>query len=572
MAAMNSIFQYNIPIFGGTVLSNPFTNTKDMAALQPLNRQSNVNKFEVTGKLGQGGFAVVIAVKDKEGKEYALKKPFHDKKFIQAATGVINMKELYIMACIKHPYIQNAETVFFDDPCPVDNCFLLNSQAYDRMFFLMSKANYTCHELVHQYKSPISHIKRAMFQSACALLHLHNRGIAHRDLKPGNLLCYYTRGVLTVKLTDFGMTKPLNTVNRNSLHAGTSYYRAPELIVKNGDYGLSADIWSLGCTFFEMVARKTPFKGETDLEVLSLIFACRGSPGHETYRRLTSNSGVNIAVGTYKSKLIRNLMALDLQAINTFDKEVEDNLYNPGTFDQFCDLLDKMLKVDPTERLTIDQIISHEFFSGFFVPHKMDYGIWRPNLQESSKEKVAQIGLETVHVFPEKHRDWKIGAMALANIETDRHDDRYDEELSFAIRFHGLDVYSRYLLCIEPMKDKKMYEKIAWCSGYIMSKFYLDEASYHLWDLFPESSGVISADEIMKIERLILQILHFEIYKPTCFTYLEHRSFYAALFALMLSGNLMFGRPLGKIMSYYNLEAQKLINDHHALHRQISFK
>lgn len=193
-------------------------------------------------------------------------------------------------------------------------------------------------------------------------------------------------------------------------------------------------------------------------------------------------------------------------------------------------------------------------------------------MKDACLEKVNQIGMETIQVFPEKHAHWKIGAMALANIETDVHDDRYDEELSFAIRFQGLDVYSRYLLAIEPMKDKKMYEKIAWCSGYIMSKFYLDEASYHLWDLFPESASLITTDEIVKIERLILQVVNFEIYKPTCFTYLEQRSFYAALFALMLNGNLMFGRPIGKIMNYYNKEVRSIITKHQQLADRIQFQ
>jgi len=546
------------PLPNLSVLNQSSLIQKGMITPMTLKPLATNNKYEVTGTLGKGGFAVVIAVKDENGKEYALKKPFHDKRYVQEATGVINMKEAYAMACLRNPYIQDSGMVFFEDPCPSDGCFLSSDQAYDRMFFMMSRANYTCHELVHQYKCPISHVKRAMFQAACAVHHLHARGISHRDLKPGNLLCYYNRGVLTVKLTDFGMTKPLNNVNKNSLHAGTSYYRSPELIVKNKDYGLPSDIWSLGCTFFEMVARRTPFKADTDFEVLNLIFSCRGSPSHETFRRLTADNGVSIAMGRYQSKSIRALLGLDLMSINKFNEPIVDNLYNPGSLDDFCDLVDKMLKVDPAQRINIEEVLMHPFFSGCFTAHPQDYGLWRPNLKETSLKRTLELGRETIQIFPDNHANWKVGALAIANINTEVCDDgRYDEELSFAIRFHALDIYSRYLLKIEPLKKKVMYEKIAWCSGYIISKYYLDEASYHLFDLFPESEGVITREEIVKIERLILQLIEFEIYRPTCFTYLEHRNSYAGLFALMLTGKIMFGRPIGKIMDIFNASVKK---------------
>lgn len=510
---------------------------------------SAVNKYEVVGTLGTGGFASVIAIKDVKGTTYALKKPFHDSKFLGTSTGVINMKELYIMAWIKHPYIQNACTVFFEDPCPNDNVFLPATHGYDRMFFLMTRADYTCHELVHQFRAHISHVKRAMFQAACALHHLHSEGICHRDVKPGNLLCYYKEGVLTVKLTDFGMTKPMNYVNRHSLHAGTAYYRAPELILKNMDYGFSMDIWSLGCTFFEMVSRKALFKASTDIDLLQLIFKNRGSPSATTFRKMSSPE-VRVMPGVHKAKSIRSLLNLSPNDKHLFDQPVVDNLHNPGMLAQFCDLLENMVKVNPDERLTMDQVLRHPFFSEFFIPHPLDYGLWRPSAKDMDPKYRYRSHISLIQEFPGNHPLWNVGANCF--IELAPNPAKYDNELLYTIRFHGLDIYSRYLNKIEPMKDPEMYRYIAWCSGYIISKYFLDEASDHLWDIFPESYTEISAQEILKIEKLILQVLEFEIYRPTCFTYLEHRAFYGALFALMLKGELMFNRPIRVIMDIFN--------------------
>lgn len=508
-----------------------------------------MNKFEVTGMLGKGGFASVFSVKDRNGAIYALKKPFHDLKYLNPSTGVINMKELYVMAWVKHPYIQNATTVFFEDPCPNDNSFLPKEQGYDRMFFLMSKAEYTCHELVHLHKAPISHVKRAMFQVTCAISYLHSEGVCHRDLKPGNFLCYYNKGILTTRVTDFGMTKPINYVGRNSLHAGTAYYRAPELILGNMEYGFSMDVWSLGCAFYEMVSGRTLFKATDDISLLQLIFTNRGSPNEKTYSKLVRKD-LKIIIGNHKPKTARGMLALKQNDRMLFDQTIVDHLYNPGTLDEFCDLLDKMLRIDPDERITMKQVMAHPFFAGHFIPHPQDFGLWRP---EPKPELIP------MQIFPDHHKHWQIGANCF--IEMHHNTEKYDDELLYSVRFHGLDLYSRFLLKIDPIDDPRTYMKIAWCSGYITSKYFLDEASDHLWDLFPDSILDMKVEEIIKIERMILQILEFEIYRPTCFTYLKHRAFYAALFALMLRGNLMFNRSIKDMMEMFNSGVLNMLGD-----------
>lgn len=507
------------------------------------------DEFKFVSLLGRGGFAYVIEVEDTDGNRFALKKPFHPKKYLKNTAGVINMKELHIMAHIKHPYIQNANKIYFEDPCPEDNVYLPSKEGYDRMFFLMDRAMFTCHELVYIHKCHISHVKRAMFQITCAVFHLHKYGICHRDLKPGNFLCYYKDGVITAKLTDFGMTKPLNKVNRNSLHAGTQYYKAPELILKNMDYDFSMDIWSLGCAFFEMVSRKAIFKAAGDIKVLESIFKSLGSPDTETLRRMAPN-GINFTVGTYKRKTIRSLLALNQNARTLFDVEIVDNLYNPGTLTSFCDLIERMLQFDPHKRNTSKEVLEHQFFSGYFKEHPYHYELWTPDINH----KLPQI----TQSFPHGHKNWSIGANSLIDIVFDTK--KYDIELEYSVRFHGLDIYNRFLLLIEPMDDPVIYGKIAYVCAYIASKYFLDEGSDHLFDLFPSSNRLIDAYSVVMLERTILKILDFEIYRPTCFTYVENRCYYSALFALCIKPKLMYNRPVIDIMKIFNDNVSSILS------------
>jgi serine/threonine protein kinase len=534
---------------------NPAVHNSLMRTVTPSNKKS-VNKYEVYGTLGKGGFAIVMAVRDSKGREYALKKPFHKQEYLSKSTGVINMKELFIMACVRHPYIQRSDIVFFEDPCPNDNIMIDGTLGFDRLFFLMSKADYTCHELVHRHRAPIHHIKRAMFQAALAIHHLHTLSICHRDVKPGNFLCYWDKTVLTVKVTDFGMTKPMNFVNNHSLHAGTAYYRSPELLLQNRRYGFSMDIWALGCSFFEMVSRIILFKGNSDLDLLKQIFAKRGSPSPQVYAKMAA-PGINIALPNSAPQKIRTLLNLGPNDVLLFDSPMVGGQYSPGSLEDFCDLVDGMLQLDPDARLNMDQVLRHRFFAGYWVENPNDFNLWRPSIQELDANYRRDQMLDVVQIYPEDHPHWLVGAnifIYLAN-----HNPNYDYELLYTLRFHGLDVYSRFLLKIEPVDDPLVYKKIAWCSGYIVSKFFLDEASDHVWDIFEDSIDDLSVGDINKYERLILQVLEFEVYRPTCFTFLEHRAFYATLFALMLRGKMMFNRPIRNIMQIVNREIERII-------------
>uniref|UniRef100_A0A087X330 Mitogen-activated protein kinase kinase kinase 19 n=1 Tax=Poecilia formosa TaxID=48698 RepID=A0A087X330_POEFO len=109
---------------------------------------------------------------------------------------------------------------------------------------------------------------------------LHQNRVIHRDLKGNNVMLMPT-GV--IKLIDFGCARRLSCLNPTapnsgellkSIH-GTPYWMAPEVINESG-YGRKSDIWSVGCTVFEMATGKPPLAHMDKMAALFYIGARRG--------------------------------------------------------------------------------------------------------------------------------------------------------------------------------------------------------------------------------------------------------------------------------------------------------
>ena len=100
------------------------------------------------------------------------------------------------------------------------------------------------------------------------LKYLHDRNVIHRDIKCANILVDASG---SVKLADFGLAK-VTKLNDAKSCAGTAFWMAPEVVNrKNKGYGLSADIWSLGCTVLEMLTKKIPYSGLEGMQAMFKI-------------------------------------------------------------------------------------------------------------------------------------------------------------------------------------------------------------------------------------------------------------------------------------------------------------
>lgn len=94
----------------------------------------------------------------------------------------------------------------------------------------------------------------------------HQKGFVHRDIKPSNIILGRDG---TVKIMDFGISKSLQDkgMTKTGAKVGTLYYMSPEQ-VKGGDLTIQSDIYSVGCTLFEMLVGEPPFYNQTDFEVM----------------------------------------------------------------------------------------------------------------------------------------------------------------------------------------------------------------------------------------------------------------------------------------------------------------
>jgi serine/threonine protein kinase len=115
-----------------------------------------------------------------------------------------------------------------------------------------------------------ANLRRIIEQTGSALAYLHDRGLAHRDIKPENILVNRSG---EVRLIDLAITrKPPSGLGklfaRKPPREGTPSYMAPEQIRCEAPSPL-ADIYSLGCTCYELACGRPPFRANSTQELLS---------------------------------------------------------------------------------------------------------------------------------------------------------------------------------------------------------------------------------------------------------------------------------------------------------------
>jgi len=102
--------------------------------------------------------------------------------------------------------------------------------------------------------------RAVMDKVTCVVKYLHQNGVVHRDLKPSNILYADDSGNPdTIRICDFGFAKQLRADNGMLMTpCYTANYVAPEVLKKQG-YDAACDVWSLGVLLFTMLAGETPF-------------------------------------------------------------------------------------------------------------------------------------------------------------------------------------------------------------------------------------------------------------------------------------------------------------------------
>ncbi|XP_054110045.1 serine/threonine-protein kinase MARK2-like [Callithrix jacchus] len=155
---------------------------------------------------------------------------------------------------------------------------------------------------------------RGMFQQMLsAVRYLHKRKIAHRDIKPDNMLL---DGKGHIKISDFGSATIYHEGQRLRAGHGTLPYMAPELFGAQGYECPAMDIWSLGITLYQMVSNSLPFFAVSRFQLISLILSGQYVIRHSFSEGLKS--------------LIKNLLISNPNERPTVDKVLRDPWVNNG--------------------------------------------------------------------------------------------------------------------------------------------------------------------------------------------------------------------------------------------------
>ncbi|XP_051152772.1 phosphoenolpyruvate carboxylase kinase 1-like [Andrographis paniculata] len=138
-----------------------------------------------------------------------------------------------------------------------------------------------------------SEARRVMVPLMEAVAHCHSLGVAHRDIKPDNILF---NSYNELKLADFGSAECLGDGELMSGIVGTPYYVAPEVLAGR-DYNEKVDVWSAGVILYMLLAGIPPFYGESagdifdavvraNLRFPRAIFSKVSSEGKDLLRRM----------------------------------------------------------------------------------------------------------------------------------------------------------------------------------------------------------------------------------------------------------------------------------------------
>lgn len=109
-----------------------------------------------------------------------------------------------------------------------------------------------------------------------ALSLLRKCNILHADIKPDNILVNSSKSLL--KLCDLGSASDTTLENTSTMitpYLVSRFYRAPEIIL-GLPYDSSVDVWSVGCTLYELYTGRILFPGKSNREMLRLMMECKG--------------------------------------------------------------------------------------------------------------------------------------------------------------------------------------------------------------------------------------------------------------------------------------------------------
>ena len=276
--------------------------------------KNDISQYQIKGKIGEGMFGKVKLGIHLLTKEKVAIKIFDKGKIKNEKEVEYIEREISILKKLNHY-----------------NTIKLYNIIQNENFIFLIQEYVPNGELLHFLENPENmnltenHICKIYQQIISGIEYLHDIGIAHRDLKLENILLNRDKNI---KIIDFGLSNKYNKENGELLQSscGSPCYAAPEMIKGIQYHGLDTDIWSSGILLYLMLCKSFPFNDKNN------------------------------------SKLYQKILSGKFNLPNYLSNEAKD-------------LLSKLLKVNPIERIKLDEIKKHPWFNLYNPKNNYFYGI-----------------------------------------------------------------------------------------------------------------------------------------------------------------------------------------------------
>ena len=217
--------------------------------------------YRIVSQIGMGGMGVVYLVEQTSlHKQFALKVLSPD--LVNEQNWLRFKAEAKTMAALNHPSFVNV----------YDLGIHAGSIPFYSMDYLVGRSL----EEILADEGPLK-LEQALnifIEVLNGLAYAHRNGIIHRDIKPANIMICTTNGANQVKILDFGISKLVSSdsSNRQSMTMagdvfGSPYYMSPEQC-SGEPVDVRSDIYSIGCTLFEVLTGYVPFEGKTSVDIM----------------------------------------------------------------------------------------------------------------------------------------------------------------------------------------------------------------------------------------------------------------------------------------------------------------
>ena len=309
----------------------------------------SLDQYEIEKPVGEGTFGKVFKAEYKGPKDYqerlgipkivALKKIKTESE--KQGFPITALREIMIMKKLYHKNILQLFEVITSKPKEK------NDNKGD-VYLVFEYMEHDLCSLIHSnFFYEKSQIKLIIYQLLQGLQYLHQNNVLHRDIKPQNILVN-NKG--EIKIGDFGLSRIFSEFIKNKRYTNrvvTRWYRCPELLLGETNYGPAIDIWSIGCVFWEILTGDILFRGEDEKDVFLQICKKCGTPSEINWPGISQLPQYN-----------------KIMPSNKYECELDKKYQKYSKFDETTfDLFKKMICLNPKERITIEEALKHPYFT-----------------------------------------------------------------------------------------------------------------------------------------------------------------------------------------------------------------